>query len=317
MGTLCAVAQSGYPAKLVRVQGQVKGIESGDCSSLMIQVSGADHSVLPVTASVNADCSFDSSGVPAGLYSVTVVALPGGASIYNGWVEVRGNSGPIELAVPAQTRHARPASGQVSIARLMHPPSKKAVKLFREADRLSQRGATAAAVQKLKEVLALAPQFGEAHGNLGAEYARLSRFDEALAEFDAARTAGLETSGLYTNLAYVLLAVARSDQAEIAAKRAIALEPSNTRAHYMMGYALLARHAEPAAILDHLSIASQDLPSAILLSAQLLANAGNFESAQVRLREYERRCPKAERARNAKWVNALPSRLSGQVSSFR
>jgi cytochrome c-type biogenesis protein CcmH/NrfG len=313
-----AAAQSEYLTKIVKVHGQLKGLDPSACISAVIQLSRSDRPVLPLAANVNSDCTFETPGIPAGLYAASVVLMPGGDSIHTTFIDARESVFPADISVPKAPRAARPISGLISVRRLSKPPSKRALKLFHEAHRLSARGSAEVAVAKLRAAIALDPEFSEAHGNLGAEYARLHRWEDAISEFRIARSTGLETAPLYANLAFVLLASKQAREAESAANHALSLDPSYAGAHYVLAHALLSTKSDPKQILNHLAVAALQIPSASLLSAQLYANMGDTQAAGEKLREYARAAPKQERVKTRKWITAIQDQLKKiQRSAYR
>jgi hypothetical protein len=310
-----AAAQSQHPGKVVEVHGELKGLDRSACNSAVIQLSRSDRSVLPLAANVNSDCTFETPGIPAGLYTASVVLMPAGDSIHTTFIDAREHMFPADISVPQGPRATQPISGLISLRRLSKPLSKRALKLFREAHKLSARGSAEAAADKLRAVVALDPEFSEAHGNLGAEYARLHRWEDAISEFQIARSTGLETAPLYTNLAFALLASNQVPEGEFAANHSLSLDPSYPGAHYVLAYALLSAKADPKEILNHLAIGALRIPSASLLSAQLYAHIGDAQAAGEKLREYARTSSRQERAKTNKWVTAIQDHLNGVPQS--
>src|SRR5215471_10309953 len=73
--------------------------------------------------------------------------------------------------------------------------------LFREAVAAQQRGDDAAAVQKYQELLKVRPDVVEARANLGAAFAKLGRFDEAIEQYRTALDKNEGNAPLRLNLA--------------------------------------------------------------------------------------------------------------------
>lgn len=108
----------------------------------------------------------------------------------------RSGFNPPLIVEPSERAPVKPISGVVSLRQLQHPPSKKAVRLFQEAQRYSQAHDTVKAIGKLESAIRIAPSFAEAHQNLGVQYARSGRTAEAMRQFETAlenRAAGRES----------------------------------------------------------------------------------------------------------------------------
>ncbi len=114
------------------------------------------------------------------------------------------------------------------------------------ASRLMQAiGALNAAQQKFDAALQaysarvdLAPNDADAHRVLGYTYSRLERRDEALAEFAIALWIAPGAPDVHVAMSQLHLRSGDFEAAAAAAKRAIALDPSNKQAHYSLATAL-------------------------------------------------------------------------------
>jgi tetratricopeptide (TPR) repeat protein len=117
-------------------------------------------------------------------------------------LELNGN--PPLMAEPSEREQAKPISGVISLRQLQHPPSKKAIRLFQEAQRYSQAHDTAKAIGKLEEAIHIAPSFAEAHQNLGVQYARSGRTGEAITQFETVLEIGPPDAKAYSNLGWAM-----------------------------------------------------------------------------------------------------------------
>src|SRR5438445_449860 len=81
-------------------------------------------------------------------------------------------------------------------------------------------------VAKLEEAIRIFPDYSEARCNLGVQYIRLSRFAEAVEQFDKAIAIDA-TALIYSNLSYALLELGRIAEAEQAGRLAIAKDSSS------------------------------------------------------------------------------------------
>jgi Flp pilus assembly protein TadD len=90
-------------------------------------------------------------------------------------------------------------------------------------------------VAALEKAVALDPEFTNAHGNLGAEYAVLHRYGEAAAELERAVALDPSAAWMQSNLAFALWQAGKPMEAEQWARHAVALPSSNAKAHYVLG----------------------------------------------------------------------------------
>ena len=151
--------------------------------------------------------------------------------------------------------------------RLQQPVPKKALRLFVDAQRASESHRPLVAVAKLEEAIRIFPDYSEARCNLGVQYIRLSRFAEAVEQFDKA--IAIDATALsYSNLSYALLELGRIAEAEQAGRLAIAKDSSSGPAHYLLGI-ILARQRKTEEALYHLRVGARSMPKAHLEVAKM------------------------------------------------
>lgn len=138
--------------------------------------------------------------------------------------------------VSARTQD-RPISGVVSVRELQHPVPKKARDAARQAARYSEEHNTAKAIEKLEQAVRIDPLFREAQTNLGAQYIRSGRLDEAVPHFQKAFEAGPPDAITCANLAWVYIHLRQFRDAEAMARKALELDPGNPKAEKIQRYA--------------------------------------------------------------------------------
>ena len=111
---------------------------------------------------------------------------------------------PVEIRLPFQPE-PRPPAGGVSVQQLQqHPPATKAYSAFVTAQHFSESRRYDKAAEELEKALKISPDYADAHSNLAAQYTRLNRYEDALAELErAAAIAGPNTRNL-ANRAFAL-----------------------------------------------------------------------------------------------------------------
>jgi tetratricopeptide (TPR) repeat protein len=233
------------------------------------------------------DGRFEIRGLEPGIYTV-VVRTRSGAVLQQQTLDIAAVAQPlvIELAEP---KGGRPPSGPVSVTELSHAPPKQAVKMAAHALHLSDAGQHAKAAAELEKALQVAPEFADAHNDLGVQYVALGRHEEALGQFQAAVRIAPGMARAHSNLALALWKLGRAAEAESSVRRAVALDPASAKAHLILGTLLAgqAQHREEA--VRELRRAAPEASSALLMLARLYARAGESGKAQDALQEYRRR----------------------------
>jgi tetratricopeptide (TPR) repeat protein len=133
-----------------------------------------------------------------------------------------------------------------------------------------QTGHREAAAGLLGQAAALRPQWHEVHRNLGLVLASIGRLDEAIVAYRRA-VALQPQAATYTNLGNALTAKGQFDGAVDAHRQSVALQPAYAEGQYNLGNALLQRGDVDEAIRAY--------HQAIALNPQLVEAHGNLASA--------------------------------------
>jgi Flp pilus assembly protein TadD len=150
----------------------------------------------------------------------------------------------------------------VSAKHLRHKVPKAAMKAYKNSEKLSRQHHPDKASQQLEEAIALDPDFSDAHGDLGVEYARLDKLPEAEAELRLALALDPEDDLHHSNLGWLLFWQGRFDEAEASVRRALRLAPNSASAHMLLGRLLLNRTETRDEGLKHLEHAAEVMPAA-------------------------------------------------------
>ena len=137
------------------------------------------------------------------------------------------------------------------------------------------------------KAVAFDPLYAPAHGNLGAQYARLARFRSAELELRKAIELDSGTGVYYSDLAWVLANEGQEREAQSQAPRGVDLDAVNPKAHLLLGY-LLANHPETrASALSHLIFAAREIPEAHQILAGVYRATGNEILARQEMQRYQ------------------------------
>jgi tetratricopeptide (TPR) repeat protein len=215
-------------------------------------------------------------------------------------------------APSARATSGAPIGDTVSVSSMQLPAG--AIKEFRRSEKCVGSGDFSCAVEHLRRALKVDPQFVEAHNNLGASFMQLRRYQDAIAEFEAASAIDSKMEAPYRNKSLSLFLLQRYAEAETAARQALQINPEHKASRYTLGRALAAEgSATPEAerlLRDSLS----QFPEARLPLAQVLLNRCANLDAAAELRTYLATNSISEEKRRAveAWLN-LSSK--GQVVS--
>jgi tetratricopeptide (TPR) repeat protein len=177
-----------------------------------------------------------------------------------------------------------PPTKTVSVQELLVPS--KAVKEFERSLKAAQSGDFQSAAEHLQKAIRIDPDFAEAHNNLGASYIGLNQYERAISEFQLSIALDSKIAETHRNLGLGLFLLRRYAEAELAARRALELDPQRNTARYTLGRILAAEGGSSTEAEHLLRQSMADFPDARLPLAQVLLNKGANERAADELRIY-------------------------------
>ena len=138
---------------------------------------------------------------------------------------------------------------------------RKALQAFQKAAEESAKGNPAAAIGYLKKAIAEEPNYFEAYNNLGVQYQKLKRWEEAIEAFSKAIATRDHSPKPHINLGIIYLNLNQPDSAIQHYRRALELDMNSVPAHLGLGQALLQKKDYSAAE-EHLETATRLDPRA-------------------------------------------------------
>jgi len=120
----------------------------------------------------------------------------------------------------------------------------------------------------------------------GIEYFHAKELEKAIDAFSAAIDADPDNFGGHMNLAFVLVAQQRYEEAERVARRAVDLRKLDSRARYLLGVALASQHKHLAEAEENLSAATAEVAEARLELSRILIEKGDFTRAMKELEQF-------------------------------
>ena len=242
-----------------------------------------------------------------------------GASRYRNSVNYYANSGsdigPLDTIRVQPTPSARkaPASTMISVHDLSVPS--KACREFDRSMRAFRSGDFHLAAQHLEKAIQIAPDFVQAHNNLGAAYIRLHEYESAIADLQEAIRLAPNLREPHHNLGIALLLLGRLPEAEVAARRAVELGPLDSSVRYTLGRILVAEEKNTPEAIQLLSESAPDIPEARLSLAQVLHRRGSREQAIAELQTYLRIPDSANKDQVGAWLALWTKELAETRSS--
>jgi tetratricopeptide (TPR) repeat protein len=248
---------------------------------------GCDHCMItllavggrPVaTAYLDGGGHFSFPGVPAGSY--TIHAQIEGFEEINQQVDANESFGAgsnVMITLARRNAHAAPVnSGIVNVSEFLDAYPKKAVAAFKKGEEYEKQKKDEQAMKSFESAIKIAPEFYQAHNELGILYKRAGRVDDAETEFikahelnrtniepllnltslyidenkperavnasEEAVKANSRSAPAFLNLGIALYKAAQLDKAEAALKRALELAPKMATVRLMLANVYLKLH---------------------------------------------------------------------------
>lgn len=198
-------------------------VELADCSSMSPGVRGR----------MSDGYRFEFDDVESGCKTVRVVDGPQRTIVQEVRVFVEGPGLPLVIRIPASAKDPVIA-GTVSADRLRHPLPQSLVRAMGDANRLWKSGRTEEAGKKLRPVVAKYPGFWEPRVSLGLVELKLQNLAAAAEHFAKAHELEPHSPVAALYAGFTLYRVRRLDEAESAAKAAVALDPGNPLARTLL-----------------------------------------------------------------------------------
>ena len=191
---------------------------------------------------------------------------------------------PFAPTVAVDPSHSPQPGETVSTRELLIPS--KAMKELRRSQSAFLSGDVRSSARHLERALQIYPHYLEAHNALGSRYVELGEYEKAAAEFQKAIDLNARVTQPFNNLSVALFLLQHYPDAEVAARRALDLDPHNSTAQYMLGCILATEKRNPSEAMELLRQTEVEFPDARLLLAQILLRQGALSEAEKELHEY-------------------------------
>ena len=119
---------------------------------------------------------------------------------------------------------------------------------FNRAVELQRREQLEQAAEEYRGLLAIAPNYAEAHANYGAVLSRLGRYEEAVKAYQAALSLNARLTPVMFNLGIAHYRAGEFAKAAEVLKQFVDISPDNSQAHRLLGISLVEQGRESEAV---------------------------------------------------------------------
>jgi len=282
-----ASARQDIPHPIIRPRGAPGGSISGRVvlpsghpvnNRVRITLSSPEDPGAPAYTDNSGNFGF--TNLPEGTYTVEVLA---DRKLYEPVSEtvrlIRSSRVNLMIYLKEKSKPPNSSGNVVSAAEIDKQVPVPARKEYERATRLLNEGKTQEAIERLKQALAIYPNYLTARNDLGVQYLKLNRFAEATEQFEAAIEISPKAFNPQLNLGIVLLKLKKYNDATEHLNSAVAIDSSKPASHLYLGIALVET--------DELAPAARELATAVSLGGQEYSVA-HFHLARVSMKKGER-----------------------------
>jgi hypothetical protein len=235
----CASIGAQFTGHIV-VRGELQ-IEGNDASNdYQVELADCAGGSATVRAWMSAGNRFEFPEVDQGCKTLRVLSGPQRNVVQEVEIFAQESSGPVVIRV-ANPERERVRGETVSVSRLRHPVPQKVARAIADSNRLWRAGQVVDAREKLRPLVAKYPAIWELRLNLGIIEMKLENVAEAAEHFSKARELEPRSPVAAVGSGFALFHLHRLEEAEGAAKDAIALEPGNQVARLLLARIQAAR----------------------------------------------------------------------------
>jgi tetratricopeptide (TPR) repeat protein len=236
---------------------------------------------------VNPDGSFEFRSAVPGTHQLLVTASNGDV-LYDDYVHISGPNDYLSVPLRPASTVGNSRDNTVSIQQLQHHVAGEAQQAFDKARHAASKGNTEEAASQLRRAITIDPDFADAHTELAVLQAGSGQLDEASLELQKAVDLVPDHKVALANLCIVLGKLNRYEEAASIGVRALRIDPTNAKVHFILAISLIKGRQDSTAALNHLNLAAPEIPMAHVLAADLLTQAGRPDDALSHLEEFLR-----------------------------
>jgi len=245
----------------------------------------ARNSGMGESVPIGLDGSFEIRAAQTGMQELRVVG-PRGDIIHREPVDITGPHQQLAIRLPETTNVPQSGHNTISLHQLEHKVPPEAKKAF-------DRGVRAAADQKYTDAIAafqqavtVDPEYADCLNELGVAEAALGNLENAAEDFQKAIDVAPEHPAALPNLSIALAKLRRFHDAGAVARRALKVVPDSGRIRYILAASILTDNGDPNEALTQLERASDEIPKAHLVAADVLVALGRRDEAIKHIQQF-------------------------------
>jgi len=260
---------------------------------------GRNGGGLGESVPVNGDGSFEFRSARDGVQELRVLG-PRGEVIHSETVVIRGPQQLLAIRLPDTSPNVpRPGGNTVSLQQLQHKVPPEARKAFERGERLVSEAKYDEAIAAFRQALAVDPEYADGLNELGVAEAAKGDLEHAAEHFQAAINIAPDHAAALPNLSIALAKLRRFHEAAVVARRALKVVPDSGRVQYILAAGILMDNGDPEEALQHLDKASEEIPKAHLVAADVLVALGRLDQAIKHLELFLQVAPPGDKDRPA------------------
>lgn len=276
------------------------GMLVGNLTIEMSDIGGHGYSMRTV---VSADGEFEFSSVPPGSYMLKVLTV-NGTEITDQFVDVRDGYSSVQIRLP-EPKGAKPGTGTVSVAQLLHRVPNKAMNEYQKGLRLFAKHDLEGGLAHLEKAVEIDPEFVEAQTDLGRAYIQKHQPEKVIAAFQQVLKVNPRSEVAYSGCSVAYLWQKKFQQAEESARRALDINAGSMPANFFLGISLAAQEKDKAAAIEHLVKSEPAFPNAHIAAAGLLSETGDDKAVTAELNAYLKSGDTAHRDEVKSWLGKM------------
>jgi tetratricopeptide (TPR) repeat protein len=210
-------------------------------------------------------------------------------------VNSAGALSPLTIILEPKASVPTPSTGPpvVDVSSLMDRYPKKAVDLYKKAGKCEEKGNAGEAITELEEAIRIAPDFYQAHDDLGKLYKSARRLDDAEHEFVAARDLNRSNAEPLIQLTALYIDRNEPDRAVTTGEEAIQKDSRSASAFFNLGLALyrVSRLDRARDVLKRALVLAPTAPQIHLLLVNVYTRLHDWDNARAELDSYLQQNP--------------------------
>ena len=284
------------------IHGQIEHEPGARLDGLYVEIQETGGGVAQ-RVPVGTNGEFAIAGLNAGGSYILRVTNAQGDTITEQVVYATG--GEVQVRLPKLSGSGKP-NGTVSLYELEHKVVPRARKEAESADKtLAKTHDMRAYIDCVQKVVEIDPDYLQARRNLAIAYLKTGQNEKALEQFNEVLKRDPHLAMAYAASSVAHLQLGQLGDAELCARRALAMEPEDEASRYYLGVSLQLQKKDNDEALDLLKKVAAHYPRAHLSAAEILERTGKKDAAKSQLHAYLDSGDKSVQDQVKAWLSSL------------